>query len=30
MLFPSVGGYVLNKGERYSRVHRLSDSRYSA
>jgi len=30
MLFPSVGVYKLNKEERYSRVPRLSDTRYSA
>jgi len=29
MLFPSVGDYMLNKEERYSRVPRLSDTRYS-
>jgi len=30
MLFPSLGGYMFNKEERYSRVPRLSDTRYSA
>jgi len=29
MLFPSKGGCMLNKEERYSRVPRLSDTRYS-
>jgi len=30
MLFPTVGVYMLSKEERYSRVPRLPDTRYSA
>jgi len=30
MFFPSVGVNILNREERYSRVPRLSDTRYSA